>query len=103
MNWLFPKQHKSNSEKPIDTFYLSRHIHTHETELGWEEKLTCHSFRHAFGTHLYEHGTDLLTIKALLGHKSLSSTTIYVHLANNGTRNAISPLDRMAGEHHDQL
>ena len=34
MNWLFPKQYKSNSEKPIDTFYLSRHIHTHETELG---------------------------------------------------------------------
>lgn len=103
MSWLFPKQYKNDSEKPIDTFYLSRHIHAHETYLGWEEKLTCHSFRHAFGTHLYEHGTDLLTIKALLGHKSLNSTTIYVHLANNGIRNAISPLDRMAGEYHDQV
>ena len=103
MNWLFPKQYKNDSEKPIDTFYLSRHIHNHEIKLGWEQKLTCHSFRHAFGTHLYAHGTDLLTIKALLGHKSLNSTTIYVHLANNGIRNAISPLDRMAGEHHDQI
>ena len=36
---------------------------------------------HAFGTHLYENGTDLLTIKALLGHKSLNSTAIYIHLA----------------------
>lgn len=98
--WLFPKQQKKNSCKPIDTFYLSRHIHAHEIELGWKKKITCHSFRHAFGTHLYEHGTDLLTIKALLGHKSLTSTTIYVHMANNGIRNALSPLDRLAGEHN---
>lgn len=99
MKWLFPKQTDNHSDQPIDTFYLSRHIHNHEHELGWEQKLTCHSFRHAFGTHLYEHGTDLLTIKSLLGHKSLNSTTIYVHLANNGINNAISPLDRLAGEH----
>ena len=49
----------------------------HEAELGWEHRLTCHSFRHAFGTHLYENGTDLLTIKHLMGHKSLHSTLIY--------------------------
>ncbi len=55
MNWLFPKQFK-NSDKPIDTFFLSRHIHAHEERLGWEHRLTCHSFRHAFGTHLYEKG-----------------------------------------------
>lgn len=75
MGWLFPKQR--GADKPIDTFYLSWHIHEHERRLGWEERLTCHSFRHAFGTHLYENGTDLLTIKALLGHRSLNSTTIY--------------------------
>lgn len=98
--WLFPKQFNADSNKPIDTFFLSRHIHAHERDLGWEQRITCHSFRHAFGTHLYEHGTDLLTIKALLGHKSLTSTTLYVHLATNGIGNAISPLDRLAGEHH---
>lgn len=92
-SWLFPKQ--NGTDEPIDTFYLSRHIHEHERRLGWEERLTCHSFRHAFGTHLYENGTDLLTIKALLGHQSLTSTTIYVHLASNGTGNAVSPLDRI--------
>lgn len=96
--WLFPKQR--DSSKPIDTFYLSRHIREHERRLGWEERLTCHSFRHAFGTHLYENGADLLTIKALLGHKSLNSTTIYVHLASNGIRNAVSPFDRMGGIFH---
>lgn len=93
-DWLFPKQFK-NSDKPIDTFFLSRHIHAHEERLGWEHRFTCHSFRHAFGTHLYENGTDLLTIKSLLGHKSLNSTTIYVTLASNGVNRAISPFDCM--------
>ena len=96
-SYLFPKQ--NGKDKPIDTFFLSRHIHAHEDRLGWEHRLTCHSFRHAFGTHLYEDGVDLLTIKALLGHKSLESTTIYVHLASNATSNAVSPFDKMAGEY----
>lgn len=98
-NWLFPKQH--GADEPIDTFYLSRHIHAHEDRLGWPHRLTCHSFRHAFGTHLYENGTDLLTIKALLGHKSLHSTTIYVHLASNGIGKAVSPFDLMGGTDHE--
>lgn len=97
-NWLFPQQW--GADKPIDTFYLSRHIHAHEARLGWERRLTCHSFRHAFGTHLYENGTDLLTIKALLGHKSLNSTTIYVSLASNGVGRAISPFDYKEGTLH---
>lgn len=96
--YLFPKQ--NGQDRPIDTFFLSRHIHAHEDRLGWERRLTCHSFRHAFGTHLYEDGVDLLTIKALLGHKSLNSTTIYVHLAGNGASSAVSPFDRMAGVSH---
>lgn len=98
-DWLFPKQCK-NSDQPIDTFFLSRHIYAHETRLGWEHRLTCHSFRHAFGTHLYENGTDLLTIKALLGHKSLNSTTIYVQLASNGVGRATSPFDCMGDSTH---
>lgn len=93
--YLFPKQR--GEDLPIDTFYLSRHIHAHEERLGWQQRFTCHSFRHAFATHLYEDGTDLLTIKALLGHKSLNSTTIYVQLASNGTGIAKSPLDTLEG------
>lgn len=96
--YLFPKQR--GDDRPIDTFFLSRHIHAHEERLGWERRLTCHSFRHAFGTHLYENGTDLLTIKTLMGHKSLTSTMIYIHLASNSTACAVSPLDSMAGGYH---
>ena len=96
--FLFPKQH--GDDRPIDTFFLSRHIHAHEDRLGWERRLTCHSFRHAFGTHLYENGTDLLTIKAIVGHKSLHSTTIYGHLSGSTLRQAVSPFDSLAGECH---
>lgn len=99
MNWLFPKQH--GADKPIDTFYLSRHIHEHECRLGWNHRLTCHSFRHAFGTHLYENGIDLLTIKTLMGHKSINSTTIYVHLAQSALRQCKSPFDSMGGASHE--
>ena len=90
-DWLFPKQ--TCNDKPIDTFFLSRHIHIHEEELGWPRRLTCHSFRHAYGTHLYENGADLLTIKELMGHKSLNSTLIYIHLAAPDLRKTISPFD----------
>lgn len=93
--WLFPKQR--DPSRPIDTFFLSHHIHEHEAALGWPKRLTCHSFRHAFGTHLYENGVDLMTIKTLLGHKSLNSTTIYVHLALSSASGAVSPFDLMGG------
>ena len=93
--YLFPQKH--NPDKPISNMYLLNRIHEHEARLGWGQRLTCHTFRHAFGTHLYENGTDLLTIKSLLGHKSLSSTLIYVHLASNAVSNTVSPLDRMEG------
>ena len=95
MGWLFPKQ--TDPDRPIATFFLSRHIHAHEERLGWPKRITCHSFRHALGTHLYENGADLLTIKAILGHKSLSSTTIYVHLADTSFSEVINPLDKMGG------
>lgn len=98
-NWLFPKQF--DPDRPIDTFYLSRHIHAHEKRLGWEKRLTCHSFRHAFGTHLYENGTDLLTIKALMGHKSIHSTILYVHLSSRHLSQTVSPLDQMGGMLHE--
>ena len=96
MDWLFPKQFKK-SDKPIDTFFLSRKIYQHEEVLGWPHRFTCHSFRHAFGTHSYENGTDLLVLKTLLGHKSLASTAIYVSLSTKTLSSAVSPFDTLGG------
>ena len=98
-DWLFPQIYK-NYSKPVDHYYLPRHIELHEKRLGWEKRFSCHSFRHAFGTHSYENGIDLLTLKALLGHKSLNSTTIYVQLASNGVGRALSPFDCLEDHSH---
>ena len=95
-DWLFPA--KLDRSKPCKAAVLQRQVLEHRDRLGLDPKLNCHSFRHAFGTHLYEAGTDLLTIKELLGHKSLTSTVIYVHLASFSSRGIKSPFDLMGGD-----
>lgn len=97
-NWLFPA--KQDPTRPCKTAILSNQVLVHRKKLGLDPKLNCHSFRHAFGTHLYESGTDLLTIKELLGHKSISSTVIYIHLAPYASRKIHSPFDLMGGDSH---
>ncbi len=94
-DWLFPSQR--NPLRPCNTYNVMRWMAEHEQRLGWEHRLTCHSFRHAFGTHLYENGYDLLTIKNLMGHKSLNSTLIYIHLASYISRKVTSPFDLIGG------
>jgi len=100
-HWLFSQPR--NKDKPIDSQTISRQFNQHRATFQFHQKITCHSLRHAFGTHLYEDGTDLLTIKALLGHKSLNSTTIYVTLASNGVGQVISPFDAMGGLNNGKI
>lgn len=95
MGFLFPN--RNDPDRHMASFTVNQFISAKEAELGWEHRLTCHSFRHAFGTHLYEDGVDLLEIKALLGHKSLNSTAVYVHLAPGRPGCASSPFDRKGG------
>jgi len=61
--------------------------------IGVDKTVSIHSLRHAFATHLLEDGATIFQIKELLGHASLSSTTVYLHLANT-TADVVSPADR---------
>lgn len=90
-DWLFPGQ-KAGS-----------HIHqqsVYNTFKKWLTVLnlsdagyTLHSLRHAFGLHLYESGTDIMAIKEAMGHKSLSSTSVYLTLGIGNGRSVTSPYD----------
>jgi len=77
----------------IDHSVINKAIKLVVTRLGIAKRVSAHTFRHSFATHLLQRGTDIRTIQALLGHSELETTMIYTHVLNQGGEGVISPLD----------
>ena len=60
---------------------------------GIQKRVSCHTFRHSFATHLLQNGYDIRTVQELLGHKDVKTTMIYTHVLNRGGKGVRSPLD----------
>jgi len=93
--WLFPGQNPVN---PLSTRQLRRAMERAVTLAGLEKRVSLHSLRHAFATHLLEQGVDIRVIQVLLGHKKLETTAMYSHVATRTLRDAHSPLDALSIE-----
>ena len=88
--WLFPQRLRP---RPMDCSTAQRIYVAAKKRAGINKFGSIHALRHAFATHLLEAGTDLHTIQRLLGHRHISSTMRYLHLARRHGTERCSPLD----------
>jgi integrase/recombinase XerD len=91
-DYLFPG---ANVDRPITTASIQKVCQRARKAAGMGKKITAHTLRHSFATHLLEAGTDLRTIQVLMGHNSFSTTARYVHVATASLPSVKSPLDRL--------
>jgi len=72
---------------------LQKAVRVAARSAGIQKRVTCHTFRHCYATHLLESGYDIRTVQELLGHKDVKTTMIYTHVLNRGGLAVRSPLD----------
>lgn len=82
-----------SKDKPLTTRNIQKIIKTTSRRAGINKKVTPHTLRHSFATHLLEQGTDIRKIQVLLGHSSLSTTQVYAHVSSEELKKIANPFD----------
>ena len=90
--WLFPGLNPVNH---ISARQLSRACHAAALDAEIDKRVSMHTLRHSFATHLLEAKVDIRVIQVVLGHKKLETTALYVQVATDVLRDVISPLDNL--------
>lgn len=93
--WLFQGE---EANKHITERTVQRIFENAKEKVGIRKKVSVHSLRHSFATHLLEGGIDLRYIQELLGHQSSKTTEIYTHVTQKSIKKIASPLDKIMGK-----
>ncbi len=84
-----------SGENPLTTRNIQKIIKGVRLRVGIKKKVTPHTLRHSFATHLLEQGTDIRMIQAMLGHASLNTTQMYTHISSEQIKKVRNPLDSL--------
>jgi integrase/recombinase XerD len=90
--WLFPGQNPVN---PMSTRQLNRICHMAAAAADIDKRISPHTLRHSYATHLLEQKVDIRVIQVLLGHKKLETTALYAQVATEVLREVVSPLESL--------
>jgi integrase/recombinase XerD len=95
--YLFPGTvNHSRADKPISEKIVWQAVHEATIRAGIKKRVTPHTLRHCFATHLLENGADLRSIQMMLGHSDLEATTVYLHLSRCHLQATANPLEQIA-------
>ncbi|MAG38053.1 integrase [Candidatus Pacearchaeota archaeon] len=84
-----------SKDKPLTTRNIQKIIKGTRERAGINKKVTPHTLRHSFATHLLEDGTDIRMIQTLLGHSNLNTTQMYAHVSSEQIKKVENPLDKI--------